>query len=90
MHKQKIFGKKEQSLLGLTLYVSNRVDFYAYCDAIQANQGKRPQTIVYILTRALTTSCVVYKPLSLLKVRYFKPLETSKTRLANYYITRRT
>ena len=30
----KIFGNKEQSHLRLTLYVSNRVDFYAYCDAL--------------------------------------------------------
>ena len=34
---------------------------------MQANLGKRPQVILAVLPRALTTSCVVYKPLGIVK-----------------------
>ena len=34
---------------------------------MQANQGKRPKVILAVLSRALTTSCVVYKPLDIVK-----------------------
>ncbi len=34
LHKQKIFGKKEQSLCGLAVYRCKRLACFAYCDAL--------------------------------------------------------
>ena len=54
----KIFGKKEQSLLRLTVYNRKRLTYFAYCDAVIPTEVERISLFVvpYFILRDFSTS----------------------------------